>query len=109
MHIGMILRPGVEHEELSLMVKKDFDDDCMDRDENGQPITAPPEGEENNHRPYGAHDFINERSLYDAIFELVDTWVPSMQETEYKSFLEQLTFRLKYSNQQNNSAYDVLP
>ena len=83
----MILRPGVEHEELSQYVKKDFDDDCMDRDANGQIITAPPEGEDN-HRPYGSYDYIDERKLYDAIFELVDTWVPSTSELEYKSFLE---------------------
>ena len=88
MHIGMILRPGVEHEELSGLVKKDFDDDCMDRDSAGQIITSPPEGDEGNHRPYGSYDYIDERKLYDAIFELVDTWVPSMYETEYKSFLE---------------------
>jgi len=84
----MILRPGVEHEELSQLVKKDFDDDCMDRDANGQIITNPTEGDEHNHRPYGSSDYIEERKLYDAIFELVDTWVPSMYETEYKSFLE---------------------
>ena len=33
MHIGYILRPGLEHEELNQLVKKDFDDDCMDKDE----------------------------------------------------------------------------
>ena len=107
MHIGMILRPGLEHDELSQLVKKDFDDDTADKDLKGK--EGGNEGEENEGRPYGTYDYIDERKLFDSIFELTDTWVPSINEVEYKSFLDQLTFRLKYSNQQNNSAYDVLP
>ena len=87
-------------------MKKDFDDDTADKDPKGK---EGEEGGENEGRPYGTYDYIDEKKLFDSIFELTDTWVPSINELEYKSFLDQLTFRLKYSNQQNNSAYDVLP
>ena len=97
MHIGMILRPGIDSDELSQLVKKDFDDDTMDKDSKGKE-NQPGEGEEVG-RPYGTYDYIDERKLFDSIFELTDTWVPSISEMEYKSFLDQLTFRLKYSNQ----------
>ena len=107
MHIGYILRPGLEHEELNQLVKKDFDDDCMDKDEHGKEVHhAEDDGQ---HNRYGMSESIDEKKLYDAIFELVDTWVPNINEMEYKNFLEVLTFKLKYSNQQDTQAYDVLP
>ena len=108
MHIGMILRPGLEHDELNQLIKKDFDDDTQDKEVKNKDGGAG-DGEDHEGRPYGTYDYIDERKLFDSIFELTDTWVPSINELEYKSFLDQLTFRLKYSNQQNNSAYDVLP
>ena len=79
----------------------------MEKGEDGKEL--PQNEDDGNNNRYGMSDSIDEKKLYDAIFELTDTWVPSINEIEYKNFLEQLTFRLKYSNQQNNSAYDVLP
>jgi hypothetical protein len=96
MTIGYILRPGLEHEELNQLVKKDFDDDCMDKGEDGKEL--PQNDDDHNNNRYGMADSIDEKKLYDAIFELTDTWVPSINEMEYKNFLEVLTFKLKYSN-----------
>merc|ERR1711957_584146 len=105
-HIGQILRPGIDFKDLEELVMKDFNDDCMDKGEDGKEL--PQNEEEGNHNRYGMADSIDEKKLYEAIFELTDTWVPNINEMEYKNFLEVLTFKLKYSNQQDNTAYDAL-
>jgi hypothetical protein len=47
--------------------------------------------------------------LFDALFELVDLWCQNIDEYEYQAFFKQLTFRLQYSGQQDQAAYNVMP
>lgn len=51
---------------------------------------------------------LTEEQLHDALFELADTWCPSIAEDEYIEFFEILGQKMFYSNQQDSSAYDVL-
>ena len=46
--------------------------------------------------------------LYNALFVLADHWCPSVTDTEYKEFFDQLSYRLKYQGMQNPDAYTVL-
>ena len=47
--------------------------------------------------------------MFDGLFELVDTWCINIDEYEYQLFLKQLEFRMKYSGQGDNQAYDLMP
>ena len=53
-------------------------------------------------------DALQEEQLHDALFDLADTWCPSISEDEYIEFFEILYNKMLYSNQQDSSAYDVL-
>ena len=52
--------------------------------------------------------FLDQNKMFEALFELADTWCPNIDEFEYKEFFETLTFRLKYTGQQDTSAYEIL-
>ena len=54
------------------------------------------------------NEMLDQKKLFDSLFELADTWCPNVDEHEYKEFFKTLKFRLKYAGQQDNSAYDVL-
>ena len=112
-NVGMILRPGIDADDLQKIIKEEFENDTGDNkvlfiteeeqkqqaeiDKNPQPISAPK-----------TYDYIDQQKLFKALFELADTWCPNIDEFEYKEFFQQLKFRLKYAGQQDNSAYDVL-
>ena len=66
------------------------------------------EPEEQEIEPPKNTDALTEEQLHDALFELADTWCPSISEDEYIEFFEILEQKMRYSNQQDSSAYDVL-
>ena len=78
------LRPGMDREEVRKVIEEDWKRDTK-----------------------GAGELRKEQ-LFDSLFELCDTWCPSLLAEEYVSFFAQLQFRLLYSGQQNDSAYDIL-
>ena len=113
MKIGMILRPGIEADDLQRIIKEDFELDSMDKmvvkeedkdDVNKQERTQ----QEYEQQPQKSYDYLDAEKLYDALFTLADTWCPSIQDEEYKEFFYQLKYRLKYQGMQDNQAYDVL-
>ena len=53
-------------------------------------------------------DALTEEQLIDSLFELADTWCPSIAEDEYCEFFDILTQKMLYSNQQDSSAYDII-
>ena len=51
--------------------------------------------------------------LFDSLFELVDNWVNSLEPQEYKSFCDNLIFKLKYYTETTGARaranpYDVI-
>ena len=100
--IGMILRPGIDADDLQKMIKDEWEQDVQDRRDEGEP-------EDDNMATAAQADFLDHQKLYNAIFELVDIWCPDIDEFQYKKFLELLDHRLTYEGQQDSSAYDVLP
>ena len=66
------------------------------------------EKEEEEAEPPKNTDALTEEQLHDALFELADTWCPSILEDEYVEFFEVLHTKMLYSNQHDSSAYDVL-
>ena len=115
MKVGQILRPGIDTDELAKVIREDFDSDSQPRrrrkrqtdgeDEDNKQPEVPEEQEPEN--PKNA-DALTEEQLHDALFELADTWCPSISEDEYIEFFEILYQKMLYSNQQDSSAYDVL-
>ena len=89
MKIGMILRPGIEADDLQRIIKEDFELDSMDKmvvkeedkdDVNKQERTQ----QEYEQQPQKSYDYLDAEKLYDALFTLADTWCPSIQDEEYK-------------------------
>ena len=74
--IALILRPGIEPDELQQIVKDDYENDNQNNPT--ETIT----------RPW----------LYDSLFELADIWCPNIDAEEYKDFFEYLLFRFRYGN-----------
>ena len=99
--IGMILRHNIDADELTKLLKEDFENDAMEKSEEADPNadSAPPKQPE----------FLTEAKLYDSLFELVDLWTVNIDEYEYQEFFKALTFRLQYSGQQDAGAYNVIP
>jgi hypothetical protein len=97
-NVGTILRPLIDAEELQKIVKDDFDQDSMDKENNDKDEGGMPK----------VYDYLDMDKLYNALFELADSWCPNIDEFEYKEFFDQLTFNLKYAGQKDTSAYDVL-
>ena len=54
------------------------------------------------------YDFIDQPKLFNALFELVDVWCPTIDEYDYKAFFEELKFKFRYPGQQDRAAYDLL-
>ena len=54
------------------------------------------------------YDFIDQKKLFNALFELADVWCPNIDEYEYKAFFETLRFKFRYPGQQDRAAYDLL-
>lgn len=74
--IALILRPGIEPDELQQIVKDDYENDNQNNPT--ETITRP--------------------RLYDSLFELADIWCPNIDAEEYKDFFEYLLFRFRYGN-----------
>ena len=115
MKVGSVLRPGIDTDELAKMLREDFESNTQPRkrrkkkaeDDEDQEAAAEPEEQEANEPPKNP-DALTEDQLHDALFELADTWCPSIEEDEYVEFFEILHQKMLYSNQQDSSAYDVL-
>ena len=50
-------------------------------------------------------DHLTEQQLADSLFELADTWCPSIDEAEYAEFFKVLTQKMLYAD---SNAYDLL-
>ena len=114
MKVGQILRPGIDTDELAKVIREDFDQDSHPKprrkrqtgDDEDEKVAEVPEEQEQ--EPPKNADALTEEQLHDALFELADTWCPSISEDEYIEFFEILYQKMLYSNQQDSSAYDVL-
>ena len=104
MKVGQILRPGVDTDDLAKLINEDFDSDqqprkrrkkASDGDEDEEDKQEP---EEQEVEPPKNTDSLTEEQLHDALFELADTWCPSISEDEYMEFFELLYQRMLYSN-----------
>ena len=97
MKVGTVLRPSFDVEDLAKMIREDFESDTQPRkrrkkkaddDDDGQDAAAAePEEQEANEPPKNT-DALTEDQLHDALFELADTWCPSIEEDEYVEFFE---------------------
>ena len=85
----MILRPGIDSDDLTKIIKEDFDNDSQDK--------AETEEAKGDSQPPKLTDYLDEKKLFDGLFELADTWCQNIDEYEYQGFFKQLEFRLKYS------------
>ena len=47
--------------------------------------------------------------MFEAVFELADTWCPNIDEYEYQGFFKALENKLKYGGQQDGAAYSIMP
>jgi hypothetical protein len=45
------------------------------------------------------HDTIDEKILYNSLYELADIWCPNIDANEYKNFFDALKFRFRYEGQ----------
>ena len=105
-NVGMILRPSIEADELTKIIKEDFENDSADKVDPNAEKNEKKEGEQEAQQPK-TYDILSEDKLYDALFELVDTWTQNADELEYKGFFSQLEFRMKYAGQGSaEMAYD---
>ena len=114
-NVGMILRPGIDADDLQKIIKEEFDNDTSDAKQmfvSEEEQKAQAEIDQKNQQAQMSapktYDYIDQTKLQRALFELADTWCPNIDEFEYKEFFQQLKFRLKYAGQQDTSAYDVL-
>ena len=112
MKIGVILRPGIEADNLNAMIKEDFEQDSEDKPPDVSQIENEKEREnklkEFEAQPQKQYDYLTKEKLFDALFTLADAWCPSIDSEEYGEFFEQLSFRLKYFGIGDNQAYDDL-
>ena len=102
MKVGQILRPGIDTDDLAKVIREDFDSDSQPRkrrrrQENGDEDEEV-EKEEEEAEPPKNTDALTEEQLHDALFELADTWCPSILEDEYVEFYEVLHTKMLYSN-----------
>ena len=102
--ICMILRPGLDSDEMQRIIKEDFENDAMDKpasqehgDKNGDDSNgnAKDQQEEVAQVPK-TYDKLSREKLYEALFTMADTWCPDVDEFQYKEFFSQLELRLKY-------------
>jgi hypothetical protein len=70
----MILRPEIDTNELAKIIKNDFEIDSHQADE------------------------INVNKLFDGLFALANTWVPTLEEHDYEEFFVALTLKINDSN-----------
>merc|ERR1719469_1800597 len=102
MKVGGVLRPGFDTDELAKMLREDFESDTQPRKrrkKKSEDEHAEPEEQEVANEPPKNSDALTEEQLHDALFELADTWCPSIEEDEYVEFFEILHQKMLYSNQ----------
>ena len=85
MKVGQVLRPGIDTEELAKLIREDFESDQQPRkrrkkktDDDDEQAEAPPEDEAQEAEPPKNADALTEEQLHDSLFELADTWCPSI-------------------------------
>ena len=110
---GQILRPGIDTDDLAKIIREDFDQDTQPRKKRKKKTEDDDEDqaqepEEQEVEPPKNSEILTEEQLLDALFELADTWCPSINEDEYIEFFEILHQKMLYSTNQDSSAYDVL-
>ena len=112
--VASILRPELPMQDLLKVIQDEFDSDCIDKkwdvsDDEGEDQREQAQNEEENEaQPPKNVDQLNEAQVYDALFELVDTWCPSIDHEEYVEFFQVLDHKLRYSGQHDSSAYDLM-
>ena len=107
----MILRPGIDADELQKVIKEDFEMDSLDKakiNEGDDPSAQEKAQQEFEAQAPKQYDYLDHDKLYEALFALADTWCPGIDEFEYKEFFFQLKYRLTYSGIGTEGAYDVL-
>ena len=109
----MILRPGIEADDLQRIIKEDYELDSQDMNAPGKEDKEDNGGADGGNAAEAdnvprSHDKLDASKLYDALFVMSDTWCPDIDEFQYKEFFSQLDWRLKYSGMADNTAYDVL-
>ena len=110
--ICMILRPGIDSDDMQRIIKEDFENDSMDKQQdaggNNDEDGAKDDQKEEAAQVQKTYDKLDREKLYDALFTMADTWCPDIDEFQYKEFFSQLELRLKYQGMQDQAAYDVL-
>ena len=87
------MRPGIDTDILAKTIREDFDSDTQPRkrrkrQQEGEDDVEVQEPEEQEVEPPKNTDALTEEQLADALFELADTWCPSISEDEYVEFFE---------------------
>lgn len=54
------------------------------------------------------YEKMTKEMIFDSLFELCDIWCPNIDANEYKSFFDQMKFRIRYDRQNDQTAYDIL-
>ena len=112
MKIGVILRPGIEADNLNALIKEDWEHDCEEKPPDVSHIEDKEEREkvlkEFEEKPQTSYDILTKDKLQESLFTLADAWCPSIEPEEYAEFFQLIQYRLKYYGMQDNSAYDVL-
>jgi hypothetical protein len=109
-NVGSLLRPGIDADDLQKIIKEEFEADTQDNKqlfvtEDEQKEAADREAKaiaEGNPPPVSipkTYDFIDQKKLFNALFELADVWCPNIDEYEYKAFFETLRFKFRYPGQ----------
>ena len=121
--VGTVLRPGEDADTMMEVIREEFEQDInpnkaklvkekvvenQSEDEDGNKAAAAQEQEEQQQLPPANPDQITLEQLEDALFELADTWCPSISESQYVEFFEQLAPRANYNGYNDPGAYDLL-
>ena len=93
----MILRPGIDADDLQKVINEEFDNDTSDtkvlfiteEEQKGPPV----DNDQKNQPPVivsapKTYDYIDQPKLFRALFEMADTWCPNIDEFEYKEFFQ---------------------
>ena len=112
MKIVTILRPASDSDEIQTLLAADWELDSADKPPNFDDF------EDENQRAQAQRDWeaqanknyeqLTKDKMYDSLYMLADNWCPSTDEKEYEEFFKQLHYRMKYSGQGDQQAYDVL-
>ena len=96
--ICMILRPGIDSDDMQRIIKEDFENDSMDKppvqeyggakdgDDDDGPKAQPEGQQEEPAQVQKTYDRLDKDKLYDSLYTMADTWCPDIDEFQYKEF-----------------------